>query len=75
MEITAGMQPRPTSGGEDHSDGLGRAWQDGFFDHLLRSGESYSEKWNYVRMNPVRAGLVERPEDWPFAGEIEALWW
>ena len=75
MEITAGMQPRPTSGGEDHSDGLGRAWQDGFFDHLLRSGESYSEKWNYVRMNPVRARLVERPEDWPFAGEIEALWW
>ena len=30
-------------------------WQEGFFDHLLRSDESYSRKWEYVRMNPVRA--------------------
>jgi putative transposase len=27
-------------------------WQKGFFDHVMRSGESYSEKWNYVRANP-----------------------
>jgi REP element-mobilizing transposase RayT len=45
-------------------------WQRGFFDHLLRSEESYGQKWNYVRENPVRAGLVERAEDWPYAGEI-----
>ena len=48
-------------------------WQKGFFDHLLRSGESYSQKWDYVRENPVRAGLVESAEDWPFAGEIQDL--
>jgi putative transposase len=30
-------------------------WQRGFFDHLLRSDESYGQKWNYVRENPVRA--------------------
>ena len=54
---------------------VGRAWQDGFFDHLLRSGESYIEKWNYVRLNPVRAGLAIRPEDWPYMGEIEILRW
>jgi putative transposase len=30
-------------------------WQEGFFDHVLRSHESYSQKWEYVRMNPVRA--------------------
>ena len=48
-------------------------WQKGFFDHLLRSGESYSQKWDYVRENPVRAGLVAIPEDWPFAGEIHDL--
>jgi len=36
-------------------------WQDGFFDHLLRSDESYGEKWNYVLQNPVRAGLVSVP--------------
>ena len=53
----------------------GRTWQSGFFDHVLRGAESYGEKWNYVRMNPVRAGLVARPEDWPYAGEINALSW
>ncbi len=45
-------------------------WQPGFFDHLLRSADSYAEKWAYVRENPVRAGLVERAEDWPYSGEI-----
>lgn len=48
-------------------------WQDGFFDHLLRSNESYAEKWSYVRDNPVRAGLVARSEEWPFQGEIVIL--
>ncbi|MCF7817674.1 MAG: bifunctional hydroxymethylpyrimidine kinase/phosphomethylpyrimidine kinase [Kiritimatiellales bacterium] len=45
-------------------------WQDGFFDHLLRSNESYSDKWNYVEQNPVRAELVERAADWPYVGFI-----
>jgi REP element-mobilizing transposase RayT len=45
-------------------------WQEGFFDHLLRSSESYAEKWEYVRMNPVRAGLVRTPEEWAYQGEI-----
>jgi hypothetical protein len=45
-------------------------WQEGFFDHLLRSSESYSEKWEYVRMNPVRARLCAEPEDWPYQGEL-----
>ena len=48
-------------------------WQKTFFDHLLRSGESYSHKWSYVRENPVRARLVSETEDWAFTGEIFAL--
>jgi putative transposase len=48
-------------------------WQEGSFDHLLRSAESYSQKWEYVRMNPVRAGLVERADDWPYQGEIVCI--
>jgi len=47
--------------------------QKGFFDHLLRNGESYAEKWEYVRHNPVRARLVGQPEDWPWQGEIVAI--
>jgi hypothetical protein len=45
-------------------------WQQGFFDHVVRNSESYSEKWEYVRQNPVRAGLCLRPEDWPWQGEV-----
>ena len=45
-------------------------WQKGFFDHILRGGESYSQKWHYVRENPVRAGLVTDWREWPFLGEV-----
>ena len=37
----------------------GPLWQRGFFDHVLRSGESYSEKWEYTRSNPERAGVAD----------------
>ncbi|NIM05906.1 MAG: hypothetical protein GTN65_09895, partial [Armatimonadetes bacterium] len=50
-------------------------WQREFFDHLMRSSESYSEKWEYVRLNPVRAGLVQQAEDWFHQGEIHAFEW
>ena len=45
-------------------------WQPRFFDHVLRSDESYAEKWNYVFNNPVRAGLVTRAEDWRYYGSV-----
>lgn len=48
-------------------------WQKGFFDHVMRGSESYSEKWDYVRANPVRAGLGAQAEDWPYSGEIHEL--
>jgi len=50
-----------------------RLWQREFFDHVLRSEESYAQKWEYVRQNPVRAGLTTRADDWPFQGEIHPL--
>lgn len=50
-----------------------RLWQPGFFDHMLRSDESYAEKWNYVRNNPVRAGLVKAADDWLYQGEIVVI--
>jgi len=48
-------------------------WQEGFFDHLLRSSDSYSEKWEYIRMNPVRAELCSSPDEWPYQGEVSAV--
>ena len=52
--------------------GLGVQWQRDFFDHRLRSEESESEKADYIRNNPVRAGLVGNAEDWPYVFEGEA---
>ncbi len=49
-------------------------WQKGFFDHVLRSSESYSEKWYYVRENPVRGKLVKQWQEWPYVGEIFELY-
>ena len=48
-------------------------WQPRGFHHRLRSNESFAEKWNYVRQNPVRAGLVERAGDWPWQGVVHDL--
>ena len=48
-------------------------WQSGFFDHLIRHHESYAQKWEYVRLNPVRAKLAEDSAAWPFQGEIVAI--
>jgi putative transposase len=48
-------------------------WQKGFFDHVLRSDESYEQKWEYVRDNPVRAGLARSWENWPYRGEVWQL--
>jgi REP element-mobilizing transposase RayT len=50
-----------------------KLWQSGFFDHVLRGDESYGEKWNYVRENPVRAGLVKSTQEWPYQGEIVVI--
>ena len=45
----------------------GLLWQPRYFDRALRTVEEYGEKVEYLHLNPVRAGLVERPEDWPWS--------
>ena len=49
----------------------GIAWQRGFFDHRLRREESLFEKAAYVRQNPVRQGLVAKPDDWQYVWSNE----
>ena len=41
-------------------------WQRDFFDHRLRNDESFGEKAAYILQNPIRAGLVDRVEEWPY---------
>src|SRR4029077_14938174 len=48
-------------------------WRRGFFDHLIHNTGSYAKKWDYVRENPSRAGLVSTTEDWHFKGKLWTL--
>ena len=50
-------------------------WQRGGFHHRIRNEEEYREKWDYVKENPLRKGLVNRTEEWPFQGVIHDLRW
>ena len=42
-------------------------WQERFFDHALRTVKDYGETVEYIHMNPVKRGLVERPEQWQWS--------
>ena len=50
-------------------------WQTDHWDTRLRDDENYESKWEYVKNNPVRHGLVERSDDWPFQGTMNDLPW
>ena len=52
--------------------GAGRFQANGFH-HRLRADESYAEKWRYVQENPVRYGLTEKIEDWPYRGRVHDI--
>jgi putative transposase len=50
---------------ENHS--VRDVWQEGFHDWVLRPEQTNEAVIRYVLNNPVRAGLVEKPEDYPFS--------
>ena len=45
----------------------GELWQERFFDHALRTVKDYGETVEYIHMNPVKRGLVKRPEQWKWS--------
>ena len=42
-------------------------WQQGFHDWTMRDANDWRTKVEYIRVNPVRAKLVESPQDWPYS--------
>jgi len=48
-----------------------RLWQTGYYDHVLRDGESMLGVARYILMNPVRAGLVANAEGYALSGSGE----
>ena len=54
-------------------DGKGKLWQRGFYEHVLRRDENILATAEYILNNPVRKGLVEKWEDYPFCGILDPL--
>jgi putative transposase len=42
-------------------------WQKGFSDHRIRDAGDYLRHVDYIRQNPVRKKLCERPEEYPYS--------
>ena len=61
-------------------------WQDRYYDSNVYGGQARSEVIRYIHRNPVKRGLVTKPEDWPWSSfrhyaagvsgtvEIESQW-
>ena len=45
----------------------GAFWEPQYYDHVLRTPQSFTAKLNYMHANPVRQGLVEDPEEYRFS--------
>ena len=44
----------------------GDFWFREFYDHYIRNEKEYRNVLRYIYYNPVKAGLVQEPEDWKF---------
>jgi putative transposase len=51
----------------------GVLWQQRFHDSELEEADAVNAACEYVLNNPVRAGLVEAPEDWGWGGVMDEL--
>ena len=66
---------RPPAAAEDSRPPVVKLWQDGCWDTQMRTGAQYEEKWEYVRNNPVRKGLIANADDWLYQGVVHYLPW
>jgi len=46
-------------------------WQDEVFDHWCRDRAEFVRIVRYIENNPVKAGLVKQPKDWPWSSAAE----
>ena len=51
----------------------GPLWESHFQNILINSDEQLLHLTRYIHLNPVSAGLVEKPEDWAFSSYSEYL--
>ena len=51
----------------------GNFWQDEHYDHYIRNENEFFNILNYIYLNPVKANLVENPDEWEFTYINEKL--
>ena len=42
-------------------------WQEGYHPQFIKDEDMFYQKMNYIHMNPVNRGLVNKPEDWRYS--------
>jgi len=66
--ITKGLKGVTARGANRILGRIGRPfWLDESYDHWVRSSKEFDRITGYIEGNPVAAGLVSRPEDWPWS--------
>ena len=45
----------------------GELWQERYFDRAQRTVKEYAETVEYIHLNPVKRGLVRRPDEWKWS--------
>ena len=49
----------------------GRVWASDYFDRMVRSDDHFTKVADYIRANPVNAGLCDAPETWRWSSAYE----
>ena len=57
-------------------------WQPRFYEHRIRDERDFDQHRDYIHLNPVKHGYVERPQDWAWSsihrhiekGWLDPLW-
>ena len=49
---------------------IGKVWQDGRYDILIKNRQQFLNTWEYIRQNPVKEKYVDTPEKYPFLWEV-----
>ncbi len=49
---------------------IGKVWQDGRYDILIKNRQQFLNTWEYIRQNPVKEKYADTPENYPFMWEV-----
>lgn len=48
-------------------EGRAGVWQPRYWEHRIRDDDDYVRHRDYIHLNPVKHGYVDRPGDWPYS--------